>query len=121
MDAIKMHFPTKKIINIFEPHTFGWRNRLNLDWYKDVFSGCGSVYIFKPPTHGASTIDQLTQDEIVNAVKESGITNVVAVSSKSDVYTALKNDLNKDSLIVLTTSGNLDGLPEELPKEINNL
>ena len=121
MDAIKMHFPTKKIINIFEPHTFGWRNRLNLEWYKDVFNGCESVYIFQPPTHGAGTIEQLTQDEIINAIKESGIQNVIPVQNKSDVYTALENDLSKDSLIILTTSGNLDGLPEELPKNIKNL
>jgi UDP-N-acetylmuramate: L-alanyl-gamma-D-glutamyl-meso-diaminopimelate ligase len=119
ISAVKLHFPNKKIISIFEPHTFGWRNRLNLEWYNTVFEGCDSVYIFQPPTHGASTIDQLTQDEIVNAVKGSGIANVIAVSSKEDVYNQLKNDLTSDSLIMLTTSGNLDGLPEDLPNKIN--
>ncbi len=118
IEAIKLHFPTKNIINIFEPHTFGWRNKLNANWYSDVFNGCSTVYIFHPPTHGAGTIDQFTQDEIVELVKNSGVPNVVAVQNKSEVYEHLKNDLNENSLIVLTTSGSLDDLPEEIASKI---
>ncbi len=117
--AVKLHYPNKKIISIFEPHTFGWRNRANLNWYTDVFDGVDTVYIFHPPTHGA-TDAELTLDEMVAEIKKSN-PNVFPVSNKEQVYELLKHDLNPDSLVLLTTSGSLDGLPEDLPKEIVNL
>ncbi len=117
--AVKLHYPNKKIIDVFEPHTFGWRNRANLGWYSNVFENVDTVYIFNPPTHGASA-DQLTVGEMINEIKKSN-PNVFPVANKAEVYELLKRDLNPDSLILLTTSGALDGLPEELPKEINNL
>lgn len=117
--AVNLHYKNKKIIDIFEPHTFGWRSRGNLDWYKDVFNGVDTIYIFHPPTHGA-TADQLKLDEMVAEIKKTN-QNVYPVSSKEEVYELLKRDLNPDSLILLTTSGSLDGLPEDLPKEIVNL
>jgi len=119
IEAVKLHYKGKKIIDIFEPHTFGWRNRGNLAWYTDIFKGLDSVYIFNPPTHGA-TADQLTIDEMVEEIKKTN-PNVYPVTNKEEVYGLLKRDLNTDSLILLTTSGALDGLPEDLPKEIGNL
>ncbi len=120
LEAIKLHFPHKNLIVIFEPHTFSWRNRANLDWYENIFDGVDKVYIFQPPLHGSGTHDQLTQEEIVEKIKETNV-NVWPVSSKEDVYNLLKNDLQEDSLILLMTSGSLDNLPEDLPKEIVNL
>jgi UDP-N-acetylmuramate: L-alanyl-gamma-D-glutamyl-meso-diaminopimelate ligase len=91
-----------------------------LSWYDDAFNGVSNVYIFNPPTHGASTHDQLSLDEILNQVKNSGV-NAVGVASKNDAYELLKKDLNNDSLILLMTSGALDGLPDELPKDLPTL
>lgn len=119
IDAVKLHYGNKKIIDIFEPHTFGWRNRGNLSWYTDLFKDIETVYIFNPPTHGA-TADQLTVDEMVAEIKKTN-PNVYPVINKEQVYELLKRDLNPESLILLTTSGALDGLPEDLPKEIENL
>ena len=130
IDAIKLHYKDKKIIDIFEPHTFGWRNRANLHWYDTAFNDVDIVYIFHPPSHGASA-DQLTVDKIVNRVNLSETSQLaqepflrkkaIAAANKEEVYELLKQDLTADSLILLTTSGSLDNLPEELPKEINSL
>lgn len=120
IDAIKLHYKDKKIIDIFEPHTFGWRNRANLEWYNTVFKDVERVYIFQPPTHGAGTIDQLSLNEIVDQVNKSG-TNAIGIENKDQVYELLKRDLKDDSLILLTTSGALDGLPDDLPKKIEDL
>lgn len=119
IQAIKLHYPGKKIIDIFEPHTFGWRNRANLGWYTNIFDGVENVYIFHPPTHGIAA-DQLTIEEMVEEIKKSN-PNVFPVSTKEQVYELLKRDLAPDSLVLLTTSGSLDGLPDDLPKEIANL
>ncbi len=119
IDAVKLHYKGKKIIDIFEPHTFGWRNRGNLSWYTDLFKDIETVYIFNPLTHGA-TADQLTIAEMMAEIKKTN-PNVYPVTNKEQVYELLKRDLNPDSLILLTTSGALDGLPEDLPKEIGNL
>jgi UDP-N-acetylmuramate: L-alanyl-gamma-D-glutamyl-meso-diaminopimelate ligase len=122
LDAIIKHFATKKIIDIFEPHTFGWRNRGNLDWYNDVFTGVQVLYIFEPPTHGASTHEQITRGEMIEQIKEHNKDMTIReVSGRDDVYKYLKEDITNDSLIVLTTSGALDELPILLPKDIENI
>lgn len=118
--AVRLHFPAKRTIVVFEPHTFGWRNRANLKWYEHIFDQVHFVYIFQPPTHGAGTHDQLSQEEIVAEVKKNN-PNVFPVQNKHDVYRLLREHLDEDSLVLLMTSGSLDGLPEELPKEIQSL
>ena len=45
-----LHFPDKPLIIIFEPHTFGWRNRANLNWYDDVFREASNIFIAPPET-----------------------------------------------------------------------
>ncbi|HKU09449.1 MAG TPA: Mur ligase family protein, partial [Bradyrhizobium sp.] len=63
--ATKLHFPKRRLIVVFEPHTFTWRNRAALAAYDDVFAGASKIFIFEPASQGAATHAQLTQDEIV--------------------------------------------------------
>ena len=115
IDAIKLHYSNKKIIVIFEPHTFGWRNRENLNWYNDIFLDVDMVYLLNPPLHGSSTHAQLSGEEILKQIKNSCV-NTVLVNTNNDVTTDIKNHIDKDSLILLITSGSILGLRETLPE-----
>src|SRR5262249_925261 len=72
IEAAKLHFPDRRLVIVFEPHTFTWRNRAAIADYDDVFAGAAKVFIFEPASQGAATHAQLTQDEIVARVKAAG-------------------------------------------------
>lgn len=69
IDAMKLHFPDRRLAVVFEPHTFSWRSRASMGWYSDAFKGVDLVAILPPPTHGAVPEDQLSQDEIAALVQ----------------------------------------------------
>ena len=37
--AVKLHFPDRRLMVVFEPHTFTWRNREAIAAYDNVFDG----------------------------------------------------------------------------------
>ena len=53
--ATKLHFPERRLIIVFEPHTFTWRNRAAIAAYDDVFAGASKIFIFEPASQGAGT------------------------------------------------------------------
>ena len=114
IEAMKLHFPDKKLIIIFEPHTFSWRNRDNLRWYDDIFAAADEVLIFAPPEHGKDTHNQAGADEIVARVKKTK-KNAQSIESKEVAQVILEKITQPDDMILLLTSGDLGGLIETLP------
>lgn len=114
IDAILLHFPDRRTVVVFEPHTFSWRNHEALEWYDSVFKGVGRVLMLPPPTHGAGTHQQLTQDDIIARVGAAGV-DVVPVSGAADVMERLSAEIRPDDIVLLLSSGPLDGLPALLP------
>src|SRR3989344_5862871 len=39
IEAVKAHFPDKRLIVLFEPHSLSWRSREAIGWYDTVFDG----------------------------------------------------------------------------------
>ena len=126
IDAMRLHFPEKRLAILFEPHTFSWRNRNMLHWYDDVFDDCDEVFMYKPPEVAGANAhegeekhvnEQLTQEEIVAQVEKSG-TSVTPFSSSEDALEKLHNFLKPDDLLLVLTSGHLDGLLAQLPEKL---
>lgn len=113
--AMKLHFPAKRLLVVFEPHTFSWRNRAALGWYDDVFAGAAKIFIYEPATQGADTHAQLSQDEIVARVCKAGFA-AEAIREPSAALARLESMLDKNDVILLLTSGNLGGLIESIPQ-----
>ena len=115
IEAIQLHYSDKKMVVLFEPHTFSWRNRDALEWYDNVFAGVSDVLVFHPAEQGADTHKQLSQDEIVSRVAASGIATY-AVSDPSQIHQQLTDSLTENSVLLILTSGNLDGTLDTLPQ-----
>jgi len=64
--AMKQHFPERRLLIVFEPNTFSWRNRDSLGWYDTVFKDAAKVFIFNPPHDGKET--QLSTEEMADRV-----------------------------------------------------
>lgn len=115
IDAICLHFPTRSLVIIFEPHTFGWRNRANLPWYDNVFEGATSVFLAAPAEQGASTHDQLSYEEISGRIQDSGV-RVESYDAK-DVDSVVAK-LHEQDVVLVLTSGDLEGTLDTFAKKI---
>ncbi len=106
IEAIRLHFGTRDLVIVFEPHTFGWRNRANLSWYDDVFDGARMVVLCEPPTQGANTHDQLSGQEITARLQEVGTT--VCRYNPEDMADTI-GLLRPEDVVLVLTSGDLEG------------
>ena len=113
--ATKLHFPDRRLIVIFEPHTFTWRNRAAIAAYDDVFAGASRIFIFEPASQGAGTHAQLSQDEIVARTRAANY-DAEAITDPQDALQRLSNILHPDDVILLLTSGELGGLIRKIPE-----
>lgn len=113
--AVKLHFPERRLIIVFEPHTFTWRNRAAIAAYDDVFAGAAKVFIFEPASQGASTHAQLTQDEIVARTRAAG-NDAEPIVDPQEALERLGGLLRADDVVLLLTSGELGGLIKTIPR-----
>lgn len=114
-DSLQLHFPNKKLITIFEPHTFGWRNAENKKWYQDIFNTSSKVLVLPPPEHGAKTHRQMSFQKIIKEIKKNK-KEVYKIKNEKEALGILKKIVKKDDLIVLISSGSLFGLTVSVPK-----
>ncbi len=114
LETIRTQFPTRRMIVLFEPHTFSFRNRAAVEWYDDLFNKADVIFVYQPPTHGAGTHDQLTQEEIVERVRATG-KEVYAVKNKEELLEKLKPMLRPHhDVVLIETSGDLGGAIEDV-------
>lgn len=108
LQAMAAQFPGRRMLVVFEPHTFSFRNRSALGWYDDLFALADRVFVYQPPTHGAGTHEQLTHQEIVEAIRRSG-KPAEGVTSTEDLLAHLDPILDPADVVLLITSGDLGG------------
>jgi UDP-N-acetylmuramate: L-alanyl-gamma-D-glutamyl-meso-diaminopimelate ligase len=119
IEAMRLHYPTRPLTVVFEPHTFSWRNREALPWYDTVFAGAAKVLVIPPPTHGAATHEQSSFEEILARTAATGVT-VEGVRTAEEATAALSR-LSGDEVVLLLSSGPLLGLPDSLPPVFDGL
>jgi UDP-N-acetylmuramate: L-alanyl-gamma-D-glutamyl-meso-diaminopimelate ligase len=113
--AAKLHFPDRRLLIVFEPHTFTWRNRAAIAAYDDVFAGASKIFIFEPASQGAGTHAQLSQDEIVARTRAANY-DAEAIIDPQDALARLSDVLRPDDVVLLLTSGELGGLIRKIPR-----
>lgn len=110
--AMKLHFPQKRLLVVFEPNTFSWRNRESLAWYDTVFTGTAKVFVFNPPHDGKET--QLSTEEIAERVNRSGVP-AVATQTPEQVLALLQEELRESDVVLLSSSGAMGNLIHTIP------
>jgi UDP-N-acetylmuramate: L-alanyl-gamma-D-glutamyl-meso-diaminopimelate ligase len=112
--AMKQHFGARRLVAVFEPHTFSWRNRQTLHWYDDVFEGCDKVFVYEPASQGAGTHDQASLAEIIDRVRGAGF-DATPVRSREEGVAVIGDALKADDAVIFLSSGDIGGLIEALP------
>nr|MCU0832312.1 Mur ligase family protein [Rhizobiaceae bacterium] len=105
IDAMRLHFDAHRLIVLFEPHTFTWRNKSALPQYRTAFADTDIVFAHQPPTQGAATHDQASLDDILaEARRWHG--DVRAFTSVGEII----DEARAGDVILILSSGNFDGL-----------
>lgn len=115
--AIHAHFPNRRLVIVFEPHTFSWRNRAMLHWYDDIFTDAAITLIYHPATIGVGNHDQASHEEIVERVRASGAT-AEPINTSEECLSRLQQIVKSNDIVLMLTSGPMDGLVESIPKMI---
>ena len=113
--ALKVRYPDKRLVIIFEPHSFSWRNKNMLHWFDTAFNGADLVILYKSETADAETRTESTEKEMTQRLSEAGIT-IEAVTKHDEAIDALSSNCRADDVILLSSSGAMDGLIESIPK-----
>jgi UDP-N-acetylmuramate: L-alanyl-gamma-D-glutamyl-meso-diaminopimelate ligase len=110
--AMKLHFPERRLVVLFEPNTIGWRSRTSLAHYDDVFAGAAEVVVYYPPHDGKQT--ELSLEEIVERIKGSGI-DAHGFSDAAALLKEFTDAASADEAVLLLSSGAMGDLPKTLP------
>lgn len=110
IEAVLLHFADCKLVIVFEPHTFSWRNRASLHWYDDIFAGAETVFVLPPATQGAATHEQLSHEEILGRIGGA------ARPYEGPEQTA--RVLAGDAVVLVLTSGDLEGTLDALAEAV---
>lgn len=113
-DTMHLHFPNRKIIAVFEPHAFSWRNSEFIHWYRNIFDNVDEVVILPATNHGQKAKTQLETEEIWTEAKK--YKNIHTAQGEEEALRILETIANKDTVIALVSSGPLFGLKESVPK-----
>ena len=119
IDAIRLHFPDKRLVIVFEPHTFSWRSRDTLFWYDTVFEGAAEVLVYQPPSHGAASHDQVSQHEIVMRIGAAGLPVTAIGAEKARDVAMIASRLRPNDVVLVLTTGNLGGLIPPLVQKLD--
>lgn len=118
IEALQLHYPTKKIYCVFEPHTFSWRDPGMAHWYRDVFDGVENVLIVTPPAeHGKDVEGQLSPRDMLSLI-ESPVATKDTSSNKEEALAAITKTIKgkeEEYCILILTSGEALGLGTSLP------
>jgi UDP-N-acetylmuramate: L-alanyl-gamma-D-glutamyl-meso-diaminopimelate ligase len=111
IDAMRLHFPDRKLAVVFEPHTFSWRSKATSDWYDSVFRDVDLVAILPPPSHGSTPDDQLSQADIALLCgKIYGNKVKFTTPTLSEWGAATITELGPNWAVLALSSGSLGGM-----------
>lgn len=119
IEAMRLHYPERPLVVVFEPHAFSWRNEETLHWYDTVFAGADRVLIVPPPHHGEASHHQSSFGEIVDRVAKTGVATEGVETA--DAAVAALGRLSGNEVVLLLSSGPLLGLPDRLPPLFDDL
>lgn len=119
-DALHLHFPNKKLVTIFEPHSSSWSNVLAKKWYRNIFKTSDAVILLPVPSHRTPAPNQMTSEQILKEVKRYHKKTYFAKTEK-ETLKILKKIVKGDDLIVFVSSGSLLGLSKSVPHLVDKL
>lgn len=114
IEAMRAHFPDRRLVVVFEPHTFSWRNRATAHWYDTTFKDVPELLIYHSAGQGKNASAEISADEILARLQKAGVPARAATTS-DQILEMLQGTMQENDVMLLLTSGSMDGLIEKIP------
>ena len=119
--SLRVHYPTKKIITVFHPHTFT-RTKALFDDFVSSIENTDELFILDIYGSAREQHGGVSSQELVKAIKEFNkeenikqkVTNIATIPEAAAYF---KNNLGVDDLLLLMGAGNVFQVAEELLEE----
>ena len=107
-EAVKKQYPKRKLIACMELHTFSSLNKNFLSEYKNSMKNADEAFVYyNPHTIEHKKLSPITSDEVKNAF---GTQNVKVYNNSNDLFDHLKSKNYNETVLLLMSSGNFDGI-----------
>lgn len=117
ISAACKHFPKRRILVIFQPHTYSRTHSL-LKEFSESLSKADRAYILPifPSAREKKTEFSITSEDIV---KQSSSANIFAIKDNAQLIKRLHTDIKKDDVLFTMGAGDVYKLQDEIIKLIN--
>ncbi len=108
IDALKLQFPYRKLIAVFELHTFSSLNEAFMNEYKNSMDKADEAIVF----FSKHALELKRMPDLSKEVVQTGFDkkNLIVMNDKKDLEKWLLQHDFKNATLVLMSSGNYDGL-----------
>jgi UDP-N-acetylmuramate--alanine ligase len=117
LNAIKEAF-SKKIIVIFQPHRYT-RTHLLFDDFVKVLSQVDTLFILDIYPAGETSIEGVTAEKLVNAIKENGHESVFYINEPDEAVRRVLEIVKPGDLVLTLGAGNVWMLGEKIVGDIS--
>jgi len=106
--AVKQQYPDRKVVACMELHTFSSLNKNFLKEYKNAMSDADEAYVYySEHTLEHKKLEHITPTEVKNAFASD---NVEVINDSKQLVNVLENKNWNNSVLLLMSSGNFDGV-----------
>lgn len=115
LDAAKIRFPDRRIVVIFQPHTFSRTDALKYD-FVEAFSHADEAYILPifPSAREKAEIYTISARTLEEIAREKGFMHIYALENKESLLQRAATDLKKRDVIFLMGAGDVYKLKDQL-------
>ncbi|MCK9302154.1 MAG: Mur ligase family protein [Bacteroidales bacterium] len=108
VNAIREKYPDKKIIAVFELHTYSSLNKYFLSQYKDTMNDADKKMVFFDPH--ALSLKRLPMLEIDDVKKSFGCDDITVYNDTKTLIDDINTSIDTDCVLLLMSSGNFGGM-----------
>jgi len=106
--AVKQQYPDRKVVACMELHTFSSLNKNFLSEYKNAMSDADEAYVYySEHTLAHKKLEHITPTEVKKAFASD---NVEVINDSKQLVNILENKNWNNSVLLLMSSGNFDGV-----------
>ncbi len=106
--AVKQQYPDRKVVACMELHTFSSLNKNFLSEYENAMSDADEAYVYySEHTLEHKKLEYITPTEVKNAFASD---NVEVINDSKQLVNVLENKNWNNSVLLLMSSGNFDGV-----------
>lgn len=107
-EAVHERFPDKRLVACMELHTFSSLTKAFLPQYAHTMDAANKAYVyFNPEVISHKRLDPITTDEVTKAFEHN---NLKVFTNSAKLIEQLKTEKLENTVLLIMTSGNFDGV-----------